>query len=95
MIPYFPNLVHYLRFKVCVYKPTQVAMLFELDDDHSEWDDAQSISGSNIDPAKLTTLLRIKFGAGAYDIHIIQNSYCIIAPRKLSTGEIARCRRRS
>lgn len=32
-------------------------------------EDAQSISGKNIDPAKLRTLLRIKFGGG-YDIHV-------------------------
>ncbi|KAL1795666.1 hypothetical protein ACET3X_005890 [Alternaria dauci] len=57
-------------------------------------DDAQSISGRNIDPNKLTMLLRVKFGAGAYDVHIMQNSYCIIAPRRLSTGEIAKCRKR-
>lgn len=35
-----------------------------------DWADAQSISGSNIDPAKLTMLLRIKFGGGAYDFHV-------------------------
>ncbi|KAI8941653.1 hypothetical protein NX059_002866 [Plenodomus lindquistii] len=67
-------------------------------DDYSDddWDlnEAQSISGRNIDPEKLTMLLRIKFGAGAYDVHIMQGSYCVVAPRKLSTGEIARCRRR-
>jgi hypothetical protein len=33
-------------------------------------DDIQSISGRNIDPTKLTMLLRVKFGAGAYDIHV-------------------------
>jgi hypothetical protein len=33
-------------------------------------EDIQSISGRNIDPTKLTMLLRIKFGAGAYDIHV-------------------------
>ncbi|KAF1850769.1 uncharacterized protein K460DRAFT_361536 [Cucurbitaria berberidis CBS 394.84] len=68
-----------------------------LNEHHVEFpdlDDAQSISGSNIDPAKLTMLLRVKFGAGSYDIYIMHNSYCIIAPRKLSAGEIARCRRR-
>jgi hypothetical protein len=37
-------------------------------DDCSYWDDAQSISGNNIDPEKLLMMLRIKFGAGAYDL---------------------------
>ena len=31
---------------------------------------AQSISGSYIDSSKLTTLLRTKFGAGAYNIRV-------------------------
>jgi hypothetical protein len=31
---------------------------------------AQAISGSNIDSGKLTALLRIKFGAGAYNVHV-------------------------
>jgi hypothetical protein len=36
----------------------------------TDLEDIQSISGRNIDPTKLTMLLRIKFGAGAYDIHV-------------------------
>lgn len=40
------------------------------DDYLSDFEEAQSISGSNIDPAKLAMLLRIKFGAGTYDIHV-------------------------
>jgi len=36
----------------------------------NDLDIAQSISGSNIDSGKLTTLLRIKFGAGAYNIRV-------------------------
>jgi hypothetical protein len=43
---------------------------YDEDDDLSDLEDAQSISGSNIDPAKLAALLRIKFGAGTYDIHV-------------------------
>jgi hypothetical protein len=31
---------------------------------------AQSIPGSSIDPEKLITLLKTKFGAGNYDIHV-------------------------
>ena len=42
----------------------------EYDDDSSDFEDVQSISGTNIDPTKLTMLLRVKFGAGAYDIHV-------------------------
>lgn len=38
--------------------------------DSPYWDEAQSISGNNIDPAKLTMLLRMKFGAGAYNFHV-------------------------
>src|SRR5579871_2356136 len=30
----------------------------------------QDISGRNISQTKLTTLLRMKFGVGAYDIHV-------------------------
>ncbi|KAH7385335.1 hypothetical protein DE146DRAFT_759581 [Phaeosphaeria sp. MPI-PUGE-AT-0046c] len=64
------------------------------DDDDDDFDDYQSIPGSCIDATKLQTLLRMKFGAGSYDMHIVQNSYCIAAPRRLSKGEIAQCRRR-
>jgi hypothetical protein len=31
---------------------------------------AQAIAGSNIDSGKLTALLRIKFGAGAYNVYV-------------------------
>jgi hypothetical protein len=48
----------------------------EYDDDLSDFEDAQSISGTNIDPTKLTMLLRIKFGAGAYDIHVSTPKDC-------------------
>jgi hypothetical protein len=30
----------------------------------------QAISGGNVDPSKLKTLLRVKFGAGAYSVHV-------------------------
>lgn len=39
------------------------------DEDH-EKQPTQAISGKNIDGAKLKTLLRIKFGAGAYEIQV-------------------------
>lgn len=56
----------------------------ETSDDLPDFNAAQSISGRNIDSGKLSALLRTKFGAGAYDIHIMQNSYRVIAPRRLS-----------
>jgi hypothetical protein len=49
------------------------------DDCLSDLEEAQSISGSNIDPAKLATLLRIKFGAGSYDIHVSRASRATFA----------------
>ncbi|OWY50958.1 hypothetical protein AALT_g4244 [Alternaria alternata] len=64
---------------------TALSSLVEQDHEVVDFEDAQSISGRNIDPDMLTMLLRVKFGAGAYDIHIMQNSYCIIAPRRLSS----------
>jgi hypothetical protein len=32
--------------------------------------DTQDIPGSNIDPAKLTTMLVVKFGPDAYDLYV-------------------------
>jgi hypothetical protein len=55
-------------------------------DDDFEWKrPTQSISGRNIDPTKLKILLRTKFGVGSFEVQVIQNTYCINAPRKLST----------
>jgi hypothetical protein len=42
----------------------------EANDEKSGTSPTQAISGRNIDPAKLKILLRIKFGAGAYNIHV-------------------------
>jgi hypothetical protein len=81
-------------------------------DDDLEWEfPTQSIAGRNIDPTKLKILLRTKFGVGSFEVQVIQNTYCINAPRKLSTVsrtrrdllfitnyqkcEIARCRRKA
>jgi hypothetical protein len=58
--------------------------IYESDDDLEYETPTQSISGRDIDPVKLKLLLRTKFGAESYDIHIMQNAYCINAPRKLS-----------
>ena len=41
-----------------------------LDDDDEKALATQDISGRNINQTKLTTLLRMKFGVGAYDIHV-------------------------
>lgn len=38
-------------------------------DECSDLDDAQPISG-NIDLVKLSSLLRVKFGAGTYDLQV-------------------------
>jgi hypothetical protein len=55
-------------------------------DDDVEWErPTQSIAGRNIDSTKLKILLRTKFGVGSFKVQIIQNTYCIKAPRKLST----------
>lgn len=40
------------------------------DEDVPDWKAAQSFSGRNIDSGKLTSLLRIKFGVGTYNIHV-------------------------
>lgn len=40
------------------------------DDSASGSSTPQSISGSNIDSGKLITLLRTKFGAGAYNLRV-------------------------
>ncbi|KAI1121968.1 hypothetical protein F5Y10DRAFT_255131 [Nemania abortiva] len=53
----------------------------------------QDIAGRYISSAKLVQMLRNKFAAGSYDIHVAHNSFCIKAPRKLTTDEIAECRR--
>jgi hypothetical protein len=58
--------------KATAYVQVSPPQMREQDEDDylSDLEEAQSISGSNIDPAKLATLLRIKFGAGTYDIHV-------------------------
>ncbi|KAH3941062.1 hypothetical protein HBI56_136300 [Parastagonospora nodorum] len=63
-------------------------VLYDSDEDLEYEPPTQSISGRNIDPAKLKILLRTKFGAGSFEIQIIQNTYCINAPRKLSNRDV-------
>jgi hypothetical protein len=41
-----------------------------LDDNDTKGFATQDISGRYINQTKLTTLLRMKFGVGAYDIHV-------------------------
>ncbi|KAF1960284.1 hypothetical protein CC80DRAFT_590563 [Byssothecium circinans] len=74
--------------------PMQIRASDEQLDEFPDISAYQSIPGKTIDSRKLSSFLRTKFGAGAYDVHIMQDSYCILAPRKLSLDEIARCRRR-
>jgi hypothetical protein len=52
------------------YPSTPFAVLDDRDDDIPDIDAFQSISGRNIDPDKLLGLLRMKFGAGTYDMHV-------------------------
>lgn len=53
---------------------------------------AQSISGSNIDSEKLTALLGIKFGAGAYNVHVSLSSKADIQPKaQLTTAKLRSC----
>ncbi|KAF9735144.1 hypothetical protein PMIN01_06549 [Paraphaeosphaeria minitans] len=54
--------------------------------DHEELDALayQTIPGKTIDSRKLVSFLRVRFGAGSYDMHMMQDSYRVIAPRKLS-----------
>lgn len=49
--------------------PVDVATGFE-NDEPSDIPSYQDISGRNINPAKLTALLRSKFGIGSYEIHV-------------------------
>jgi hypothetical protein len=44
--------------------------LNSLTDDLPEFEPTQAICGRNINPTKLISLLRTKFGAGAYDIEV-------------------------
>ncbi|KAI1349843.1 hypothetical protein F5Y01DRAFT_168465 [Xylaria sp. FL0043] len=44
----------------------------------------QDISARHISSMKLMAMLRMKFGIGAYDVHMMQNCFYIKAPRKLS-----------
>jgi hypothetical protein len=63
-------------------------------DSEDEFDNelpTQSIAGRNIDPTKLKILLRTKFGVGSFEIQIMQNTYCINAPRRLSTVRSLDC----
>ncbi|TAQ89903.1 hypothetical protein B7494_g1779 [Chlorociboria aeruginascens] len=65
---------------------------FDSDDDVISMS-TQEIPCRDINHSRLRSMLTIKFGSEAYDIHIIHDSYCIRAPRKLSASEIDRCRR--
>ena len=54
------------------------------DDDEPNGLTTQDISGRNINQTKLTALLRMKFGVGAYDIHVSCSQvaeYCRLSKR--------------
>ncbi|PMD50656.1 uncharacterized protein K444DRAFT_638002 [Hyaloscypha bicolor E] len=53
---------------------------------------AQELTARNVNPMKLVTLLRVRFGIGRYEIQRMRNVYNIRTPRRLSVEEIARCR---
>jgi hypothetical protein len=59
------------------YSGVPLTSLDEYEEDCSDLEDAQAISGKHIDPRKLAMLLRIKFGAGTYDIHVGDNNLAL------------------
>ena len=66
-----------------------VTDILNLDDDDDVPDGlaTQDISGRNINQIKLTAMLRMKFGVGAYDVHVSCNQ----ASKTFSTNNCA-CR---
>ncbi|KAE9363829.1 hypothetical protein N431DRAFT_564405 [Stipitochalara longipes BDJ] len=71
-------------------------MVVEDDDDceeglQTDLASAQELTARNVNPMKLVTLLRVRFGIGRYEISRERNVYNIRTPRLLSTEEIARC----
>lgn len=51
-------------------KPFKLDVEKENEDIMCELEYAQSLPGSSIDSRKLMALLRVKFGTGAYDVHV-------------------------
>ncbi|KAH7400382.1 hypothetical protein BKA64DRAFT_481079 [Cadophora sp. MPI-SDFR-AT-0126] len=51
----------------------------------------QELKARDVNPMKLVTSLRVRFGIGRYEIERKQNVYIIRIPRQLSEDEIARC----
>lgn len=45
------------------------------EDESSDESSYQDISGRNINPTKLTALLKARFGIGSYEIHV-----CVFSP---------------
>ncbi|KAK4247591.1 hypothetical protein C7999DRAFT_32009 [Corynascus novoguineensis] len=52
----------------------------------------QDIFERNIKPSKLVALLRKRFGAGSYEIHMIHEIYIVRAPERLSELDIELCK---
>lgn len=67
------NLKHSMAAVASIRAPNSLPEPFWdeiLEDEIPEVAPTQAISGRNINPTKLISLLRTKFGAGAYDIHV-------------------------
>lgn len=62
-------------------------------DENEECQTTQDLPGRLISSTKLVQMLKITFGANAYDVYMAHNAFCIKAPRMLTTDEIAQCKR--
>ncbi|KAG4430947.1 hypothetical protein IFR05_013569 [Cadophora sp. M221] len=54
--------------------------------------EVQILAAKNVNPMKLVTLLRIRFGIGRYEIQRMPGVYNIRTPRHLSVEELEGCR---
>ncbi|KAL5321353.1 hypothetical protein ACEPPN_009309 [Leptodophora sp. 'Broadleaf-Isolate-01'] len=54
--------------------------------------EVQILAAKNVNPMKLVTLLRIRFGIGRYEIQRMRGMYNIRTPRRLSVEELEGCR---
>ncbi|KAI0199919.1 hypothetical protein F4808DRAFT_430785 [Astrocystis sublimbata] len=65
----------------------------DITEDEPSQPPTQNIAGRYISSTKLVHMLKSKFGANEYHVHMAHNTFCIKAPRQLSSDEIAECRR--
>lgn len=74
-ITFVQNQKHYLLVEVAMSEETTSEVRevtkgeLDLQDDESSDESYQDISGRNINPTKLTALLKARFGIGSYEIH--------------------------